>query len=273
MGSTSATEAAAPKWKQTQERGEGVRERTSADRSSTRPEQPRATRWLDAERDRHRQALGRIAAGPNDAPYAEPWSRAEALIALKDSGEASLSDLDAERDRYQQENARLDRVVDEKIESVGELVRENERLRALVRDLRQFVPYEKETPLPRWIAEIRDRVASEALEDRDECPACARDTTIDLLRETLRDVVARPMPDGQASAATEIERIKLICLKALKDREASGWRVGDRVLVTSVEQAGEVTVLFEDGRLYVRLDDGDVIATGPASLASQDRGP
>ena len=52
---------------------------------------------LEAERDRlaaanERQAqllerlagaLDRIAAGPNDAPFSEPWSKAEAMIALR----------------------------------------------------------------------------------------------------------------------------------------------------------------------------------------------
>lgn len=37
---------------------------------------------LRAENARLRASLERIAAGPNDAPHSEPWSRAEALIGL-----------------------------------------------------------------------------------------------------------------------------------------------------------------------------------------------
>lgn len=45
------------------------------------------------------------------------------------------------------------------------------------------------------------------------------------------------------------------------------WQTGDRVLVTSVEEAGAVTVSFGDGRYYVRLDSGDTIAVGREVLA------
>lgn len=41
-----------------------------------------AYRALRAIADGYREALARIAAGPNDAPHSEPWSRAEALVAL-----------------------------------------------------------------------------------------------------------------------------------------------------------------------------------------------
>ncbi len=38
--------------------------------------------------------------------------------------------------------------------------------------------------------------------------------------DTLQRIIVRPMPDGQASAATEIERIKLLVAHALRDLEA-----------------------------------------------------
>lgn len=46
---------------------------------------------------------------------------------------------------------------------------------------------------------------------------------------------------------------------------------GQRVLVTSVEEAGEVTVVFGNGAYYVLLDSGDTIACGESAMAPEDR--
>lgn len=45
---------------------------------------------LRREREGLVAALGKIAAGPNDAPHAEPWGKAEAMIALGRVGEHTM---------------------------------------------------------------------------------------------------------------------------------------------------------------------------------------